>query len=121
MVLMLDGNSKHVAHAWKKILYVQEVGLSGEKIRLVAALDLIKYNTLNSSLRADLILSYHLILVEVVLRIGITIFYVNPYDFDNKFNLILFSILLMANHLKTTLVNAGKMSNKYCCIFRSFL
>ena len=37
MVLILDGNSEHVKHAWKKI------GLSGEKkSEFIADLDLIK-------------------------------------------------------------------------------
>ena len=46
MVLILDGNSEHVAHVCRKI------GLFGEKKnRFVAALDLIKY--LNRSNNKD--------------------------------------------------------------------
>ena len=56
MVLMLDGNSEHAAHAWRKR------GLSGEKNPIC---DYSEYDQLHQIqrllLRAQLILSYHLI------------------------------------------------------------
>jgi len=59
MVLMVDGNSEHVAHAWRKIGLFEE-----NKNRFVTALDLTnasRSNHRDCSLHAHLFLRYHLI------------------------------------------------------------
>ena len=58
MVLILDGNSEHVTHAWRKM------GLLGEKkIQFLTAFVINRLDKREFLLRAQLFMSYHLVQV----------------------------------------------------------
>ena len=58
MVLIFEGNSEHVAHAWR------EIGVFGQKNRCVTSLNLIKYRSNNK----DCYLRAHLFLIPSNIR-----------------------------------------------------